>query len=130
MGLAELTGAEIWTLVLAGASALVLLFNAAERIGALVAKLRAPDTRQNERIAALEEKTKQTEKDVAANAAAIDELRRHHEADMGESREERQIIVYGLLACLKGLREQGCNDSVPKAIDKIEKFINSKAHEP
>lgn len=126
----SMTAAEIWTLILAGASALVLLFNAAERIGNLLAKLRAPDLKQNERIFALEDKVSAAEKSIAANAAAISELRRHHEADMDESREERQIIVYGLLACLKGLREQGCNDSVPKAIDTIEKFINSKAHKP
>lgn len=125
-----ITGAELWALILAGASAIVLLINAAERIGGLVAKLRAPDTRQNERIASLESQSKELRKDVDENAAAIEQLRLHHEADMGESREERQIIVYGLLACLKGLREQGCNDSVPKAIDKIEKYINSKAHEP
>lgn len=125
-----ITGAELWALILAGASAIVLLINAAERIGGLVAKLRAPDTRQNERISGLETQTKELRKDVDKNAAAIEQLRLHHEADMGESREERQIIVYGLLACLKGLREQGCNDSVPKAIDKIEKYINSKAHEP
>lgn len=43
--------------------------------------------------------------------------------------EEQTIIVYGLLACLKGLKEQGCNGPVTEAIGKLEKHINKKAHE-
>lgn len=42
--------------------------------------------------------------------------------------EEQTLVVYGLLACLKGLKEQGCNGPVSEAIDKIEKHINKKAH--
>ena len=33
-----------------------------------------------------------------------------------------------VVACLKGLKEQGCNGPVSEAIDKIEKHINKKAH--
>lgn len=43
--------------------------------------------------------------------------------------EEQTLIIYGLLACLKGLKEQGCNGPVTEAINKIEKHINQKAHE-
>lgn len=56
-------------------------------------------------------------------------LAAHHEEDMKESREERQLMVYGILACLKGLKEQGCNGPVTEAINKIEKHLNKKAHE-
>ena len=38
------------------------------------------------------------------------------------------LIVYALLACLKGLQEQGCDGSVTEAIAKIEKHLNVKAH--
>ena len=34
-----------------------------------------------------------------------------------------------LLACLKGMKEQGCNGPVTEAINKIEKHINQQAHE-
>lgn len=44
-------------------------------------------------------------------------------------KEEQCIIVYGLLACLKGLKEQGCNGPVAEAVDKLEKHINKKAHD-
>lgn len=42
---------------------------------------------------------------------------------------ELQLLTYGLLSCLKGLQEQGCNGPVTEAINKIEKRLNSKAHE-
>lgn len=61
--------------------------------------------------------------------ADIIALREKHNSDMHESREERQLLVYGILACLKGLKEQGCNGPVTEAIDKIEKHLNKKAHE-
>ena len=38
-------------------------------------------------------------------------------------------MVYGILACLKGLKEQGCNGPVTEAVNKIEKHINKAAHD-
>lgn len=45
-----------------------------------------------------------------------------------EMQEEQAILTYGILACLKGLKEQGCNGPVTEAINKIEKHLNEKAH--
>ena len=42
---------------------------------------------------------------------------------------EQELICYGVLACLKGLKEQGCNGPVTAALDKLEKHINEAAHE-
>ena len=42
---------------------------------------------------------------------------------------EQCLLTYGVLACLKGLKEQGCNGPVTEAINKIEKRINQQAHE-
>ena len=42
---------------------------------------------------------------------------------------EQCLPTYGILACLKGLREQGCNGPVSEAINKIEKHINKQAHD-
>ena len=44
-------------------------------------------------------------------------------------KQEQTLIIYGLLACLKGLKEQGCNGPVTEAINKIEKHLNQKAHQ-
>lgn len=42
---------------------------------------------------------------------------------------EQCLLTYGILACLKGLSEQGCNGPVTEAIYKIEKHINKQAHD-
>lgn len=42
---------------------------------------------------------------------------------------EQCLLTYGILACLKGLKEQGCDGPVTEAIDKIEKHINKQAHD-
>ena len=42
---------------------------------------------------------------------------------------EQCLLTYGILACLKGLLEQGCNGPVTEAIGKIEKHINKQAHD-
>ena len=42
---------------------------------------------------------------------------------------EQCLLTYGILACLKGLKEQGCNGPVTEAIDKIQKHINKQAHD-
>ena len=58
----------------------------------------------------------------------IKALRELHNHDMDSMKQEQTLIVYGLLACLKGLKEQGCNGPVTEAINKIEKHLNQKAH--
>lgn len=60
---------------------------------------------------------------------AIKKLRSAHEADIKAINEEQCLITYGLLACLKGLQEQGCNGPVTEAINKIEKHLNKQAHD-
>lgn len=58
----------------------------------------------------------------------IDELKEHHDKDISAIMDEQQLLTYGILACLKGLKEQGCNGPVTEAIGKIEKHLNEKAH--
>ena len=58
----------------------------------------------------------------------IKDIRQHHEDDMAAIKEEQTLLVYGVLACLKGLSEQGCNGPVTEAINKFEKHLNEKAH--
>ena len=50
------------------------------------------------------------------------------DAEIKALKEEQQLLTYGILACLKGLKEQGCNGPVTEAITKIEKHLNEKAH--
>lgn len=66
-------------------------------------------------------------------------LEAKHNADMNalkavlaeyvkEIHTEQTLLTYGVLACLKGQQEQGCNGPVTEAIGKIEKYLNQKAH--
>lgn len=45
-----------------------------------------------------------------------------------EIKKEQTILTKGVLACLKGLHEQGCNGPVTHAIDELEEHINEEAH--
>lgn len=49
--------------------------------------------------------------------------------EIEKMKNEQCLLTYGILACLKGLSEQGCNGSVTEAINKIEKHINKQAHD-
>lgn len=51
------------------------------------------------------------------------------EEDIKAMKTEQTLLTYGVLACLKGLKERGCNGPVTEAINKIEKHLNQKAHE-
>lgn len=48
--------------------------------------------------------------------------------ELKEIKEEQAILTEGILACLKGLHEQGANGPVTEAITKIENHLNKKAH--
>ena len=74
------------------------------------------------------------------HSADLETLKIKHEADMAALKRvlaedmqginrEQQLLTYGVLACLKGLQEKGCNGPVTEAIQKIEKYLNAKAHE-
>ena len=51
------------------------------------------------------------------------------DAEIAKIKSEQCLLTYGVLACLKGLKEKGCNGPVTEAIDKLEKHINKAAHE-
>ena len=49
--------------------------------------------------------------------------------ELAAIRKEQTLICYGVMACLKGLKEQGCNGPVTSALDKLERHLNQAAHE-
>ena len=48
--------------------------------------------------------------------------------DIKAIKEEQTILTKGVLACLKGLKEQGCDGPVTTAICDIEEHLNKQAH--
>lgn len=68
---------------------------------------------------------------IAQNTKDIEELQKEVgvlKSEVDDSKEERLILLQGLLACLKGLHEQGCNDSVTSMIAEIENYLIKKSH--
>lgn len=48
--------------------------------------------------------------------------------EQAEIRTELTIICFAQLACLKGLKEKGCNGPVTDALNRLEKHLNKAAH--
>ena len=85
--------------------------------------------------------TWQTIVSIAAVLAAIFAILRYYnkgynwiqtqekqESEIKAIKDEQQLLTTGILACLKGLREQGCDGAVDDAILQIEEHLNKKAH--
>lgn len=85
----NLTSGQIWTVVLAIASAIVLLTNAAEKIAKVVQAAKAPNVQQNERLAALEDRMNDVEK-------KLDNDKRHFDA-IDASNRVTQVALLALL---------------------------------
>ena len=50
------------------------------------------------------------------------------DTDIKFIKEEQMLLTQGVLACLKGLQEQGCDGPVTTAIKQIERHLNQQAH--
>lgn len=59
----------------------------------------------------------------------LEEKTKIQDQDIEESKQERLILLKGQLACLKGLKEQGCNGPVTKTINDIESYLITKSHQ-
>ena len=58
----------------------------------------------------------------------IKNLKQHHEDDIKSLKEEQALLIDGVLACLLGLQEKGCNGPVTKTIEQYQTYLNQKAH--
>lgn len=49
-------------------------------------------------------------------------------AEQESMKKEQRVLTNGILACLKGLQEQGANGPVTAAIKEIEQYLIETAH--
>ena len=49
--------------------------------------------------------------------------------ELAAIRKEQTLICCGVLACLQGLKEQGCDGPVTEALGKLEAHLNHAAHD-
>jgi uncharacterized protein YdcH (DUF465 family) len=59
---------------------------------------------------------------------ALKESVKSQEAEMEDSKEERLILLRGLLACLDGLKQGGANGIVTKTHEEINNYLIEKSH--
>lgn len=78
--------------------------------------------KQEQQTTDLEALKKQHDEDVEA-------LKNELAEEVRKCNSELQLLTYGVLACLKGLQEKGCNGPVTEAVNTIEKYLNQKAHQ-
>lgn len=100
------------------------IITAASLIGALgvIGGMLIAAYKFTQKPAALKKKMEEQEEHIKG-------MKETHDEDIRRINEEQCLITYGLLACLKGLRERGCNGPVTEAINKIEKHLNKQAHD-
>ena len=48
--------------------------------------------------------------------------------EIRDIKDEQEILINGMLACLKGLNKLGCDGEVTGQITAIENHLNKKAH--
>ena len=58
-----------------------------------------------------------------------EEQKHHHDDDVRSLKEENRIMCFALSACLDGLQQLGANHTVPLAKEKLDEYLNQKAHE-
>lgn len=108
----NLTPTEIWTAVLAAASAIVLLSNAAEKIAKAVQTAKAPNKEQNARLDALEEWKKGVDRKLAADCEHFERL------DNGN-----RATQYALLALLDHGIDGNNIDQMQHAKEELQKYL-------
>jgi hypothetical protein len=72
--MANFTPAEVWTAVLAFASAIVLLSNAAEKVGKAIQTAKAPNARLDERMGKAEKHLEEIDGYLAVDRKRLDSL--------------------------------------------------------
>ena len=68
---------------------------------------------------------------ISDNTCRIERLEKETanlKREVANSKEERLILLKAQLACLKGLKEQGCDGPVTQAIGDIENYLIKKTH--
>ena len=70
---------------------------------------------------------------TALSAAAVKIVRfwmdqKNQDREIDRVKTEMGIICYGVLACLDGLKQMGCDGNVTRAKNDLEKHLNKSAH--
>lgn len=85
----------------------------------------------DQRLRILEQDMKEVKAKLTRDFSRMNEMAERLEEsaqDIKDSKEERQLMLSGLLAALKGLQELGTNGPTKSAQSDIEQYLNRQAH--
>ena len=85
----------------------------------------------DQRLDALEQDVKEIKARQARDYSRMNDMTERLEEsaqDIKDSKEERQLMLSGILAALKGLQELGTNGPTKSAQSDIEQYLNRQAH--
>lgn len=94
-------------------------------------KVKAEADNIMKRLDGIEAKVDEIEAKITNDFRRINQLETETEKQakrISDSLEERELLMRGMLASLKGLQEQGCNGPVTESITNIEEYLNRQAH--
>ncbi len=103
---------DLWAIVLASASAIVLLSNAIEKIVKAVKAAKAPENAQNKKIAEMEERLKKVEEKLEKDKKQIE-----------DSKNCNHVLTTGMLALLDHAINGNNIDQMKAARKDVETFL-------
>lgn len=66
--------------------------------------------------------------DIKKRLTKLEEESEQQATEIQDSKEERLLLMRGVLACLNGLHEQGCNNTVTTTINEFNEYLQKQAH--
>lgn len=66
--------------------------------------------------------------DIKNRLSKLEEESKQQATEIQDSKEERLLLMRGVLACLNGLHEQGCNNTVTTTINEFNEYLQRQAH--
>lgn len=84
--------------------------------------------KNKEDISDIQHEINKMKQDVDNFKKAVQNEIKNIKCDIEDSKEERLILLRAQLACLKGLKEQGCDGPVTAEIENIEEYLLNKSH--
>lgn len=108
-------GDSIWALILAGASAIVLLAQAAEKIGKAVQLAKAPNVKQDQRLEKVEKHLEEVDRFLASDKKRLDSL---EEGNRATQRALIALLDHGIDGNNIKQMEKAKNDLITNLIDR------------
>lgn len=108
--------------IVAGIAIITAIITFSKLIGSII------KTHYTDVISKIKNHHEEDMKNIKARVKKLEEQAEEQANDIKESKEERLLLMRGVLACLNGLREQGCNNTVTTTIKEFNEYLQKQAH--